>query len=121
MKNQAYKKTLYFGILILVNCTHDKFDFKKSTTNCDTTQVSYKSKIVPILKENCYSCHATGKSQLNFSIYDDMAFIAADSELVFSLDAKNSYLLMPPETERPLTSCEKETIKAWIRQGYKNN
>ena len=45
-----------------IGCSKKSEDKLAPPVPCDTANVSYQNQIVPILQENCYSCHGSGSS-----------------------------------------------------------
>lgn len=90
---------------------------------CDTLDMSYASDVVPILSNNCYSCHSNSNapdfaSGLSFEDYEDVA--AYSDRIVGSINHREGFLPMPQGQEQ-LDSCEINTIEAWVNQGSLNN
>jgi hypothetical protein len=74
---------LILGVVLLLAC--QKSDSKAIAVVskvCDTSQVSYKNDIVPIINKYCNSCHGgenPNVGSIDFSKYDQIAPLAADS------------------------------------------
>lgn len=92
--------------------------------------VDFVREIQPILRENCYECHAgsTEEGGLNLGI-KAKAFEGGDSEVpILAGNSKESLLfqlvsgddedrMMPPEGNMPLTEKQISLLSAWIDQG----
>lgn len=92
---------------------------------------------MPILVGHCYSCHTPGgqgsqKSGLDLSTYDGIMTGTKSGKMVIPGDPASSNLVWlldwrgAPETHMPLgkkklSTCDRDTIRAWIREGAKNN
>jgi hypothetical protein len=89
---------------------------------CDTTNVSYSMQIVPILQDNCYACHQGpgASSGVDFSTYGAFKGWAESSYVVGNITGAPGYTPMPYGLP-PLSSCQINTILAWIHQGTLNN
>jgi len=92
------------------------------TTTCDTTNVSYASFIVPVLKTYCTGCHsgATPEGGLSFTAYNTVKAVALNGKLVGSITWANGYNAMPKGSNK-LSDCKISKIKAWVNNGAPNN
>jgi hypothetical protein len=100
-------------------------------------QVSFKEDILPLLKWRCAGCHEPGgegvqKSGLDLTSYEGLMkgtkfgkmVIPGDpqsSNLMLLVDWRASPQLRMPHGKKQLSSCDRNTIRSWIRQGAKNN
>jgi hypothetical protein len=99
--------------------------------------VSFKDDILPLLKWRCASCHEPGgagyeKSGLDLTSYAGVMkgtkfgpmIIPRDPEssnLMLLLDWRASPALRMPHGTKQLSSCDRGSIRTWIRQGAKDN
>lgn len=99
--------------------------------------VSFKDDILPLLKWRCSSCHEAGgtgyeKSGLDLTSYAGVMkgtkfgpmIIPRDPEssnLMLLLDWRASPALRMPHGKKQLSSCDRNSIRTWIRQGAKDN
>jgi mono/diheme cytochrome c family protein len=99
--------------------------------------VSFKAGVLPIFKEQCSTCHTPGGegttvSGLDLTTYDGIMkgtkygpmIIPGNpdySNLMWLLDWKSSPQLRMPHGKSQLPVAQRDTIRAWIRQGAKNN
>ena len=91
--------------------------------HCDTLTVSFTSDVVPILRNNCYSCHSNSNSPdftngLSLEDYEDVS--AMSDRIVGAIRHNDGFIPMPQGKEQ-LGSCQIETIEAWVNQGSLNN
>ena len=100
-------------------------------------QVSFKEDIQPLFKWRCAGCHEAGgegteKSGLDLTSYDGVMkgtkfgkmVIPGDpdsSNLMRLLDWKVPAQIRMPHGKKQLSSCDRNSIRTWIRQGAKNN
>jgi hypothetical protein len=100
-------------------------------------QISFGEEILPLLKWRCASCHQSGgegfeKSGLDLTSYAGVMkgtkfgpmIIPRDpdsSNLMLLLDWRASPALRMPHGKKKLSSCDRDTIRTWIRQGAKDN
>jgi mono/diheme cytochrome c family protein len=100
-------------------------------------EASFKEDVLPIFKGRCVECHAPGgdgyqKSGLDLRSYEGLmkgtkfgAMIVPGepetSSLMRLLDWKASPELRMPHGTKKLSTCDRDAIRNWIRQGAKNN
>ncbi|HEV2628710.1 MAG TPA: c-type cytochrome domain-containing protein [Pseudolabrys sp.] len=100
-------------------------------------QVSFKGDIQPLLKWRCSGCHeGTGegvqKSGLDLSNYAGLMKGTKFGRMVIPGDPESSNLMMlldwrvapairMPHGKKQLSSCDRDAIRTWIRQGAKDN
>ena len=98
---------------------------------------SYSEDISPIFKGRCVGCHQPGgagyeKSGLDLSTYEGLMkgtnygpmVIPRDpngSNLMWLLDWKASPELRMPHGQKQLSVCDRNSIRAWIIEGARNN
>lgn len=99
--------------------------------------VSFAEDIQPILQIRCAVCHQAGgdgleKSGLDLTSYDGLMkgtkhgpmIVAGDpvtSNLMVLIDGKADKSLQMPHGKKKLSSCDRDLIRKWIKQGAKNN
>ena len=90
--------------------------------NCDTTNVSYSLQVVTILQDNCYVCHKGpgASSGIDFSNYAAFKGWAGSGYVAGDITAAPGYTPMPFGLPS-LSTCDINTILAWIHQGMQNN
>jgi cytochrome c len=101
------------------------------------SKVSFKEDVVPIFVGRCVGCHqpqgeGAEKSGLDLTTYAGVMkgtkfgpmVIAGDpdsSNLMRLLDWKVSPEIRMPHGKKQLSSCDRDAIRAWIREGAKDN
>jgi len=101
------------------------------------SKMSFREDVVPIFKGRCESCHQPGgegaqKSGLDLTTYAGLMkgtkfgpmVIPGDPEssnLMLLLDWRASPALRMPHGKKQLSSCDRNAIRAWIREGAKDN
>ena len=104
---------------------------------CAAEPQSFSEDILPILKGRCVSCHQPGgagyeKSGLDLTTYEGLMkgtkfgamVIPRDPEgsnLMWLLDWRASPEVRMPHGKKKLSICDRNAIRAWIREGAKNN
>lgn len=140
------KQPIFFVLLLL--CFVPVFFLGSCTSEnlvsvCDTLNMSYSQNVVPILKNNCYSCHSTGNIVgSNGILLDNLKNVQGWATIII-IDSTNypgtadsSYLVgnikhFPPSSsihftpmpymKHSLDNCSINQIAAWVNQGAKNN
>ena len=114
------------GLLVigLHSCYYDHADvLYPNTIVCDTTTaVSYTQKVVPILQQQCYSCHSGGSPSggIAMGTYATDKAIAVNGKLYGSISYASGFSPMPKGGNK-LTTCQLALIKKWIDAGSPNN
>lgn len=95
------------------------------------TAISFDRDIQPILSENCYYCHGTDpehrKGDLRLDLREDALDAGAivtgkpeKSELIDRIHSEDPDDLMPPpDSNRKLTTEQKDLLERWIKEGAK--
>lgn len=131
MKKKALSLTLIsivtFVLFGFIQKKHNsKYEcFQK--TNCDSTVVYFKQQVMPILQENCVSCHniLNKKDDVSLDTFENIkAIIGTDKTNDFSKNVLAKVIQrdrMPPNPHPKLTPNQKKIILKWIEQGMQNN
>jgi mono/diheme cytochrome c family protein len=104
---------------------------------CAAEPTSFAEDVMPIFRGRCVSCHQPGaegfeKSGLDLTTYEGVMkgtkhgpmVIPRDpdsSNLVWLLDWRGSAEVRMPHGKKKLSTCDRNAIRAWIREGAKNN
>ena len=99
--------------------------------------ISFAQDIMPIFRGRCVGCHQPGaegfeKSGLDLTTYEGVMkgtkhgpmVIPRDpdgSNLMWLLDWRASPELRMPHGQKKLSTCDRNDIRAWIREGARNN
>ena len=133
MKNNF--PTICVCLLIVLGCTHKPFTTQTiipfAPAGCDTTNVSYKTVIKPLLNNNCYQCHATavtvngGLDLEDFTSLKNYLFLGFRGDGIYGskfyhtiLHSLNA-LPMPPLYK--LDTCSLKQVKGWLELGAPDN
>jgi len=90
---------------------------------CDTLPVSFANDIVPILINNCYTCHSNiNAPEFAFSItFEDYEDVAASTTLIVGAINRLEGFPQMPKNRDKLDTCLINTIEAWVNQGALEN
>ena len=107
----------------LVSCSKESADrLAGNSATCDTTNVSYSGQVLPILQDNCYTCHSGSNpvSGIELSDFSVLQSHVKNGDLKSAVTHTGSVIPMPYGLPM-LPSCEVNTIVAWVNQGALNN
>ncbi len=106
------------------SCYYDKEELLYGTnTACDTlVTVSYNQQVVPLLQQQCYSCHSGSFPSGNvlMGTYAADKAIAVNGKLYGSITHASGFVPMPQGAAQ-MSNCQISTIKKWIDAGMSNN
>jgi cytochrome c5 len=108
--------------LLFVSCYYDNVEalYPSLNNSCDTTHVTFSGSIVPILSNNCYSCHSNSNSAFGANIrLEGYADVVANSVKVIAAIKQTGAKPMPPNGK--LKDCSIIQFDIWIRNGMLNN
>lgn len=111
------------GFMFYVSsCSKESADRLAGANSCDTSSVSYSKQIVPILQDNCYTCHegSNPPSGIDLSNFSILQAHVKNGDLKSAVTHTGSVTPMPYGLPM-LPSCEVNTIVAWVDQGALNN
>lgn len=109
-------------ILFFVSCYYDNEEalYPIINTACDTTNVTFSRTIVPILSNNCYSCHSSNTSTFGGNIrLETFADVQLISSKLIPAVKRTGAKPMPPGGM--LKACSISQFDIWIRNGMVNN
>lgn len=104
------------------SCYYDVEEDLYPTTDCATDGITYSDDILPLIENNCYTCHNEAASFANINIegYDNLMVYVNSGQFLGSIKHQPAYSPMP-QGQPPLVECNIEKIEAWINAGAPNN
>jgi hypothetical protein len=112
-------------LVLLGSCYYDSEEALYPVLNsaCDTTNVTFSGKIVPLLANNCLSCHsnvtAAGSGNgIRLENYADVQTRAA--AIAGSIKQTGTYSAMPKNGGK-LKACLITQFDLWVSKGMLNN
>lgn len=108
--------------LFFVSCYYDNEEalYPALSNSCDTTNVTFSGTIVPILKNNCYSCHSNANAAFGANIHlEGYANVVTNSAKLIVSIKQTGAKPMPPSGK--LRDCSITQFDIWIRTGMLNN
>jgi len=112
-------------LLLAVSCYYDSEEalYPDLNSGCDTTVVTFSGKIVPILANNCLSCHSNATAAgsgngIRLENYADVRSRAA--AIAGSIKHSGGYSPMPKNGGK-LNACLVRQFDIWVREGMPDN
>ena len=98
-------------------CAYSKKDIVQPACNIPAS-VSYVTNIVPVLQNNCYSCHSTSNSSSGILLdnYNSLRYYAENGYLYGVITHASGYRPMPDDGGK-ISDCNIALIKKWIDTG----
>jgi hypothetical protein len=109
--------TIAITAIIAASCYYDseEFLYPQLSTSCDTTTVTFAATIVPILNNNCYSCHSnTTAASLGNNVVANATAIAG------SINHTGTWKPMPKNGGK-IKACSLKQFDIWVAAGKPNN
>lgn len=114
--------TFVIIITAAVSCYYDNEEalYPSLSSSCDTTNVTFSRTIVPILSNNCFSCHSNATSSFGGNIrLESFADVQVNSARLITAIKQTGAKPMPPAGK--LKACSISQFDIWIRNGTPNN
>ena len=117
------------ALLFVVNIISCKKENEETLINkqggpgiCDTLNTKYSLNILPIIQNNCYSCHGNGQSEGGITLdgHNNLKIQADNNNLVGVITHTPGYPQMP-EGLPQLSDCDINKIKNWVSHGAPDN
>jgi hypothetical protein len=124
------RRFLYFVTIVTIiiavsSCFYDNEEalYPSVNTTCDTTNVTYSGKVVPILANNCLSCHsnATAASAGGNVALENFADVSSQAAAISAAINHTGPLSPMPKNGSKLKACLISTFDIWVRLGKLNN
>ena len=123
-----FLKTSIIALIIAILSTGCYFNNEEElygTVPCKENSISYQLDVLPIITNNCYSCHSDEKAASNgqgnkLEGHDNLKIYVDNSFLLKTINHEAGVSPMPLNKQK-LSDCEINTITQWINEGSKNN
>lgn len=128
-KNNKMKRLILPSIILFViffmSCYYDSQEalYPSYSSSCDTANVTYSGIVVPILRNNCYSCHSNANAasfgaNIKLENYNDLT---SQMSTVVTAIKHNGSISPMPKNGGKLSICLLTQIDIWVRKGMLNN
>jgi hypothetical protein len=115
---------IIFLSAVVTSCSYDKEELLYSNTICQNPpqRVSYALDVLPVLQQNCYSCHAVSNPPGGNMLgdYTNDRNLALSGKMYGAIAHQPGFLPMP-FGQAKLPACTIAAIKKWIDDGALNN
>lgn len=110
-------------VVFFSSCYYDNKE-ELYPSDCDITDVSLSSDIMPILNAHCNSCHSNISANefgggVFLEKYSDIKNSVDNSTIIGTINDKDGFEQMP--IDYTLSECNIKKIEAWINEGGFNN
>jgi len=127
---KSYTITILIFYAVLAGCYDDNskslypLTSPPGSTTCDTNNVSFAGRALPIFLQNCAlsGCHASSSAMGGYTMdtYDGVRSVALSGRMLGAINHQSGYQAMP-KNGAEMTPCEIALITSWVSQGAKNN
>ena len=110
------------ALMLSSGCYYDNEEELYPTDTCNTSDMSYSADVLPILEDNCYSCHNQAGNQGGITLegYSNLKTYVDNGKLLGAIKHEDGFSAMP-QGEPQLAECQIAKIEAWIDQGASDN
>jgi hypothetical protein len=121
----TYFATIALISFFFVSCYYDNEEalYPILNSSCDTTNVTFSGSIVPILNNNCYSCHSNStaaRNGNNIPLQNYADVVARAASVIGSIKHTGSFSPMP-KSGGLIKTCSISQFDIWIKKGMLNN
>ena len=107
------KNLSFFLLFLLSSCTYNELPISEITI-CETNSPSFSDCVLPIIEDNCVSCHSENGEQLPFLTSFPEILAVGNDDLLARINND-----MPPTNL--MNSSDILIIENWIDEGTQNN
>lgn len=115
---------VYAGLIVCfsLSCENNNELDLYDKTKCDTTNITWKSKISAILQKNCVSCHGPELSYngVRHDSYTSELVVVRDGRLRGVINHADGFSKMPKDRGK-LPECELKILNLWLDNGAPEN
>ncbi|HET7732736.1 MAG TPA: hypothetical protein VFK73_02770 [Paludibacter sp.] len=119
MKNIGYFFVLVLIIIGFSKCYYHNEEtlYADLTNSCDTTNITFKAKVVPILKEHCYKCHSNAVAddigdRIRLEDYPDVKNNL--NRMYGAITHQDNFRPMPKNMTAKIDTCQIKIIRIWM-------
>jgi len=114
----------FAGLLIVntISCENNNEFELYGIRDCDTTNITWESKVAEILQNNCVECHGPVSPYLGVrhDSYDAEMVVVNDGRLRGVINHLDGFAKMPKDRGK-LPDCELEILNRWLDLGAPEN
>ncbi len=111
-----------FITVVSISCVNNNEYDLYGIPECDTSNVTWDSKISAIMETNCVVCHGEDVSYngVRHDSYESEMIVVNDGRLRGVVNHLDGYVKMPKDRGK-LPACELELINTWLDNGAPEN
>jgi hypothetical protein len=112
----------FFLLTAQTACYYNKEELLNPGNVCDTTNITYRFSINPILTSNCTGCHSgpNAPDGVHLDTYEGVKVQAANHFLIGVITHSPGYPAMP-KNGNMLSDCNINKIRMWVDAGFPDN
>lgn len=114
--NKAFYLLMFACLITITSCKKDKVSPGIITADCPDT-IRFSNQILPIIQNNCVSCHASGAGGYTLG---DYASVSNNADIILKSMRGDGVSLMP-DGGPALADSLIQQFACWINQGKLNN
>jgi hypothetical protein len=109
--------------LLLISWMQQGAQNNSCEAGCDMSNVTFSTNILPILNQNCISCHSgtSPSGNLNLDSYASISNAALNGNLLDAINWIGSAVPMPNNAVSQIPQCYIDQIQLWVDEGAPNN
>ncbi|MDD4969421.1 MAG: hypothetical protein PHT07_08330 [Paludibacter sp.] len=124
MKSVLYSIILILIMLSLTTCYYYKEDIRYSKNQCDTTNITFSGKVVPVFAQNCLICHGNAVAPpdgggLRLENYADVKMNI--TRAFGAMSHAPGFFPMPLGQSATIDTCEIKIVRIWKDAGMPDN
>jgi hypothetical protein len=122
MRNSTFLFFLTMASLFISGCYYDNEEELYPVNTCKTNDMSYTGDVLPILQDNCYTCHdqASNLGGVTLEGYANLIDYVENGKLLGVIKHEQGFPEMPSVNPQ-LAQCQIDKIEAWVNQGSLDN
>lgn len=116
-------KWVFIGLIFMNGCYYDnEEELYPSAGPCVTQNMSFKTDILPIIKNNCTGCHNSIALQGGIAMenYEQITPYIENGSFLGSIKHESGFSPMPKNTAK-MSNCQISKIQQWILDGAQDN
>ena len=120
---RTIKFVIAFGFVLLAkSCYYDVDEEIYPSVECQSSDMSYTTDVIPLIEMNCYVCHAANINFGNITLdsYESILEHVNNGKLLGAIKHAEGFTPMPQNNSK-LLDCQIEKIESWINDGAPDN
>lgn len=115
---------IVFWALVITSCVYHNEEELYPAEPCDTSNVTYRAIVLPILEHNCYECHDSSNylaiSNILLEGHENLLVQVNNGKLISAITHNGNASFMPKDRSK-LPECDIAKIEKWVELGAPDN